>query len=311
MNISKVAKAKKGKKVFISGLAGALMLTMVGCTSKVVPPGTVVIVLQADGDSSIHARGSYTSWGRDRIYFVDTKLKSFTESMRILCKDDVNMVVDIKWVGSFKVSDDNISTIKEKVPATEIKSGDIKGYQLSLDKFYATAMKDIVRANSRMVVSQYSTDSIRANRTEIQTKINDLIRNRFKKLGYPIHTTDIMVSNLDYPKEINDQRKAIKNAQLEDKKQEALSIAAIKQASRAEAIAVAEGKAAIARAYADAKSNEVRSKTLTPEIIQMKQWDVLESLAGKFGEGDVLIMPYSSLSDKDSIMMRQAIKRVK
>jgi hypothetical protein len=44
-----------------------------GISTKVVPPGTVVIVLKSDGSSNIYTKGSYVSWGRDRVYFVDTK----------------------------------------------------------------------------------------------------------------------------------------------------------------------------------------------------------------------------------------------
>lgn len=288
----------------------AIPLFLTGCSSSVVPPGTVVIVLEADGDGNIHKKGSYTTWGRDRVYFVDTKLKSFTEKMEILCKDNINMTVEVKWIGSFDISTDKINIIKEKVPADKISTGDLEGYQLSLDKFYATAMKDIIRANSREQVSPYITDNIREKRTEIQSTIKKTIIDRFAKLGFPIKTTDIMISNLDYPEEVTKQRKAIKNAQLEDEKQAALAVAAIAQAKRAASIARENGMAQIESAKADAASNIVRSKSLTPEIIAMRQWDVLEKLSqptcDENGENcvapqlDMIFIPYDATS-KDEI----------
>jgi regulator of protease activity HflC (stomatin/prohibitin superfamily) len=279
--------------LMVSIMALTSVIGLSGCSTKVVPPGTVIIVLKSDGESAIYTKGSYMAWGRDRVYFVDTKWKSFTErKMKILCADDINMIVDIKWIGSFRATKDDIKIIKERVPAIKIKSGDITGYQLSLDQFYKTAMRDIVRANARSIISKYKTDNIREKRDEIQASIKKKIMERFDELGFPIVTTDIMVSNLDYPPEITAQRKAIKNAELEDQKQAALARAAIAQANREAGIAIEKGKAQIARARADAKANEIRAKSITPEIIAMRQWDVLETLAGK--EGDLMIVPYTT-----------------
>lgn len=287
------------------------VLALTGCYStKVVPPGTVVIVLEASGDSNIYTSGSYSAFGRDRVYFVDTKLKSFSESMDILCKDDINMTVDVKWIGSFSVTKDNIQIIKEKVPAVRVDSGDIVGYQLSLDKFYATAMRDIIRTYSRQNVSKYATDNIREERENIQLSVRTAVYERFKTLGFPIKSTDIMISNLDYPDEITAQRKAIKNAQLEDEKQAALAIAAIKQAERAAAIARENGKAQVEEARADAAANLIRSESLTPQIIQMRQWDVLSKIGGR--DGDLMIVPYQALGGKvDTAMITKSVDRTK
>jgi len=278
-----------------------------GFNTKVVPPGTVVIVLKSDGSSNIYTKGSYVAWGRDRVYFVDTKLKSFKETMKILCTDNINMTVDVKWVGSFNATKDNVDIIKKKVPAVPVKTGDITGYQLSLDQFYVTAMKDIIRANSRSIVSTYSTDSINGAREKIQKQIRERIIKRFKSLRYPVATTDIMVSNLDYPPEVTDQRNAIKKAQLENEKQAALATAAIEQAKRAAGIARERGKAKIEEAKADAESNRIRAKSLTPEIIQMRQWDVLENIGGK--DGDLMIVPFEDIRpSKQASMIGKSVK---
>ena len=277
-------------KLLIICLFACCFLT--GCQSRVVPPGTVVIVLTAGGKASLHTSGSYIAYGRDRVYFIDTKLKSYTETMKILCNDNINMTVDVKWVGSFNASREYIRIIKEKVPAIAVNNGDVKGFQLSLDRFYITAMRDIIRAITRETVAQYSTDDVRESRGKIQETVNTNIRKRFKQLGYPIITTDIMISNLDYPPEITAQRKAIKNAQLENEKQAALARAAIAQAKREAGIAREQGKAKVEAAKADAAANKIRAESLTPEIIQMRQWDVLEQIGGN---GNLFIVPYKAL----------------
>ena len=289
---------------FLIGFLGLVLVTSTtGCSSKVVPPGNIVIVLKSNGDTTIYTKGSYIAWGRDRVYFVETKLKSFTERMKILCEDNINMNVDVKWIGSFKVTKNDIKIIKEKVPAIKLQYDG--NYSLSLNKFYNTAVKDIIRANSRYVVSKYKTEVIREKRIDIQNEIKNRILKRLEELRYPIVTTDIMISNLDYPKEITEQRKAIKRAQLENEKQAALAKAAIEQAKREAGIAREKGKAQIERAKADALANKIRSESLTPEIIQMRQWDVLENLAGN---SNLMIVPYEALGNTlNAALLKKAI----
>lgn len=294
------------------GVLLVLFVIMVGCTSKVVPPGTTVIILSANGEVTIKTKGSYYAYGRDRVYFVDTKLKSFTESMKILCNDKVNMDVDVKWIGSFDVTKEKIQMIKEKVPAVRVPDGDITGYQLSLEQFYNIAMKDIIRANSRGIVSPYVTDAIPDNRKVIEKDIRKAVVERLTKLGYPVLTSDVLLSNLDFDPEITKTRQAIKAAELEDQRKAALAKAAVAQAKRDEDLAREQGKADIVRAKVKAKQNEIISKSITPEILAMKQWDVLEE-AAKGPNNEIFVIPYEALKSSDltgTVINKSALSRV-
>lgn len=271
-----------------------LFLSLSGCHSRVVPPGTTVIVLSTDGSTKIRKKGTYTAFGRDRVYFVDTKLKSFTENMKILCKDDINMDVDVKWIGNFNVKREKIDFIKSKVPAIRSDSGDITGYQLSLERFYETAVKSIIRGLSREVISPYITEAIPQQRRQIAASIRKKVLERLGQLNYPIETADVILSNLDYPEVVKNNREVIKNAQLEDTKQEALAEAAIKQATRNEHIAREQAKADIERARGKAAANRILSKSITPEILAMKQWEVLEAMA-KGPNNEVIVVPYEAI----------------
>jgi hypothetical protein len=120
-----------------------LTFLVVGC-GKVVPPGTTIVILDAQGNATTYQKGVYRAWGRDKVYFIDTKLMSFEQRMNILCSDDINMTVSVKWLGSFKVTKDTIETIKSKIPAQRVDRGDISGYELSLKRFYDMAVHDFV-----------------------------------------------------------------------------------------------------------------------------------------------------------------------
>jgi len=275
-----------------------------GC-GNVVPPGTVVIKLSAGGETEIYKQGVYKKWGRDRVYFVDTKLKSFTEKMEILCEDKVNLSVDVKWIGSFRVDKKYIDVIKDKVPAKEINTGDLEGYQLSLDEFYKTAVKDIIRGYSRQVISPYVTEAVNKNRIKVEADLKKKILERLAALNYPVQTTDVLLSNLDFDNVIKQQRSSIKKSELEDEKSAALAKASLAQAKRDEDIARAKGKATVAKAQADAAANNILSNSITPAILAMRQWEVLsEAAAGPNNE--LIIVPFEAIQTN---MMSNAINR--
>ena len=298
---------KKSLKSILVALV--VTFTLTGCTTQVVPPGNVVMVLKASGEGKIYKSGSFTAYGRDRVYFVDTKLKSFTEKLKILCDDNVNMGVDIKWIGSFDISANKINIIKEKVPSRKVDEGDITGYQLSLSEFYKIAIKDIVRANARAIVAPYKTDAIPKNRIAIEKSIKQLIISKLTESGYPVKTSDVLVSNLDYDPEVTATRKAIKQAQLEDQKKAALAVAALAQAKRNEDIARENGKALVETAKAEAKANKILTKSLTPAVLKLRQWEAMERI-GKGTNNELVIVPYEALggSTTSSAINRRTLR---
>ena len=289
----------------------ALVFTS-ACTRNVVPPGTVVIVAKTSGENEIHTKGVYTAYGKDRVYFVDSKLKSFTEQLNILCKDKVNMKVDVKWVGSFKTTKSDIEMIKAKVPSKAVKNGDINGFMLDLAGFYKTAMKDILRSNTRNVVSPYVTDTIADDRKTIEKDIRKAVIDRYVALGYPIQTTDVLISNLDYDPVITQQRQDIKKAQLDDQKKAAQAKATIAQAIRDEDIARAKGKALIEAKKAEAAGNKILSKSITPAILAMRQWEVLEKMAAG-PNNELIVLPYNAINNDtlSTTMNRQSLRGAK
>jgi len=298
-------------RTLAAGMAGIVLASMLTGCGKVVPPGTTVIILSPSGDSKIVSSGVYKGWGRDKVYFVDTKLKSYPKDLKILCADDINMDVSVKWVGSFDVRSDTIDVIKAKVPASQTRRGDVSGLELSLDQFYKIAMEDIVSSITRTTISAYKTDNIREQREEIRNTVKQGVIARLKELKYPVDTADVLITNLDYPKEITEMRKKIKNAELKDLENAAIAKAEVAKARRDAELAAEKGKARLVEAEADAAANRVRAESLTPEIIMIKQIEMYEKLANGPNNTAVLI-PFSALgSDMDKTMLlRDSVERL-
>ena len=298
-------------KTIVFCLAVVLAFTFAGC-GKVVPPGTTVMLLDPSGKTEVKHEGSYKTWGRTRAYLVDTKLKSYSKDLKILCADDINMDVSVKWVGSFKVSKETTDVIKKKVPAESIP-GEKKEFRLSLDKFFETTMEDILSSIARTVISPYKTDNIREKREEIRENIKQKFLTRMKKLKYPVETADVLVTNLDYPDEITKKRQAIKNAELQDLENAALAKAAVAKAKRNAELALEKGKAQLVEARADAAANKVRASSLTPEILAVKQLETLVRLA-EGPNNTVVVIPFDAIRPgglQETLLTREAIERLK
>lgn len=292
--------------VVVSGL-----FVSCGCIGTVVPPGTTVLVLKPRGAPVIKHEGVYKAWGRDKLYFVDTKLKSYSKDLKILCADDINMDVSVKWVGAFKVTTNTIDVIKTKVPAVNIKRDDIRGFQLSLDQFFDTAMGDMLSSIARTVVSPYITDNIREQRDELRTLIKNAFLKRMDTLKYPVETADILITNLDYPHSVTAQRQRIKEAELQDLENAAIAKAQVAKAKRDAELAAERGKAQLVQAQADAAANKARAKTLTREILAVKQLETLVKLA-EGPNNNTVVIPFDAIRPGIDQMMlnREAIERM-
>jgi regulator of protease activity HflC (stomatin/prohibitin superfamily) len=298
-------------KYFSMVLAVLAMMIVTGC-GQLVPPGKVVIVLDPQGGSTIFTKGVYKTYGRDKAYFVDGKMKSFTEQMKILCKDDINMDVDVKAVLSFKVSEDSIEFIKTKVPTERVDTGDVTGYELSLEKFYDMTVKDIVRSSARNIVSQYITDDIRPNRETIEADLNENIRKRIAELKYPLDVSAILVSNIDYPDSVKEMRNKIKQVQLSEQEKAAIAQAALAEAKRNVAVEQERAKVKLVKAEAEAAENLILAKALTPQFLQWRQFEVMETIASELSKGTnntVYMMPYETMTPAkmDAALIRDAV----
>jgi len=305
------------KRLILISLLACFVMTLTGCRGSVVPPGKKVIILHPNGESTIVSEGVYKAYGRDRLYFVDQKLKSYTESLKILCTDDINMDVDTKAVLSFQVDKGSFEFIKEKVPAVRTPDGaEVKGHELSLDKFYEMTVRDIIRSSARNIVSQYETDDIRPNRLKIEADLSADVRKRLTALKYPLNVSAVLVSNIDYPPVVIQQRNAIKNAELEDQRKAALAEAEMAEAQRRAGIETELAKVRMIRAQAQADENGILAKSLTPSYLSWRQMEVMENVSTEMAKGEnnvVFIMPYEAINQAtmNTAMMRESIETIR
>jgi regulator of protease activity HflC (stomatin/prohibitin superfamily) len=133
---------------------------------------------------------------------------------------------------------------------------------------------------------------------------------RLTELKYPVETSDVIMSNMDFPPEVNEHREEIKKAQLENERLAAQADAKVQEAKRQAQLAREEGKAEMERARAIAEANKVLGETYKkyPELLIKQQWEALGELAGSQNTV-IVIMPYEALQSgaADAALMRELV----
>jgi len=268
---------------------------MMSCTGHVVPAGKIVIIKSTDGTTEVITSGIYDVWGRDRAYFLDSKVKTFTERMKILCADDINMNVDVKFVGYMKVNVKDkaqIENVVQKIPAIK-KDGEISGYEISLENFYSLVIKDIIRANSREIISKIKTDGIRGKRKELQEEIKNAVIKQIQESNFPIQANNVMISNIDYPESVTKQREEIKTIQLDEIKKDAAAKAELAEAKRRVEVETQKAKVRIIKAKAIAAENRIIAVSLTNNYLKYLEIAYMEKMASNANK-DKIYIPYGS-----------------
>jgi len=165
----------------------------------------------------------------------------------------------------------------------------IKTYGLNWeDKIINPIVRDVVRN----VIGKYPAENIPVKRNEIATKIENAIRNQLNKIpNKPVIFESFQLRDIILPENIKKQIERVQIAKQEAERAK-YEVLKAEQLAQKEAV-IAEGKANAAKieaqgkadaklieAKAQAKANELISKSLTNELLKLKQIEV----QGKFNE---------------------------
>ena len=150
----------------------------------------------------------------------------------------------------------------------------------------------VVREVARNVVGSYKAEELPPKRNEIAKKIEDKIREQVDSFPTkPVVLEAVQLREISLPKKIKDQIEKVQVAkqeaqrvqyEVERAKKEAEKKAALAQGDADAKKIKAQGEAQkiTIEANAQAKANELISKSLTPQLIELKQIQV----QGKFNE---------------------------
>lgn len=145
------------------------------------------------------------------------------------------------------------------------------------EKIVNPVVRDIVRN----VVGNYSAEDLPTKRNEIAVQIEQQIRKNIDSLpSKPVSLLSVQLREIVLPDKIKEQIEKVQIAKQETQRVTNEVERAKQEAEKVKAIAEGEAKAKIIEATATAQSNALVSKSLTPQLIQLKQIEV----QGKFND---------------------------
>jgi regulator of protease activity HflC (stomatin/prohibitin superfamily) len=146
------------------------------------------------------------------------------------------------------------------------------------ERFTSDVVLNDVRAIAREVAGQYDTITLLTNRGEFTKGIRDALTAKWSEMG--LNVEQVSVQDVRYPESITSKYAEAQAAEVA--KAQALN-------EQETARVKAETKAIEAKGEADA--NRVLSESLTPEVVQMRYVEALESIGAN---GNLVVVPQGS-----------------
>lgn len=269
------------KKLTKISLAAAIAVSLTGCGSRVeVPPAHVGKIMTKDGYKegiveTSKFRLDFCTVYCDKLVTLDVSDHAITEQMQLFIpKDKLNMSFDIKM--TLAVNPEKYEQIYSLIPPTTDNNETVS--HIEWNRVYRTYVQNIVIAQAREVLSQYSISEIASSRDAINQEISQVLSNTISERT-PFILRYAGIADVAYPEIIiraqenaAERREMInqENAQLEISKVQLERELQEEQMKRAIEVEKAE---------ADAQVNAILADSVSDRYVQYRRLQVLEQMA--------------------------------
>lgn len=274
--------------------AMAVALTMVGCGQLVeVGPAQVGKVMDAAG----YKEGTIpTSKFRleaclrepcEKLVVLDASDRSFKESMDLFMpKDKLLMDFDVRATMSLDPgSYDQVFTKVTPRPQSDTL------YNIPLGQVYDTYAKDIIRAEVREFLSEYTISEIASSREAINAELSARLSKSIRERT-PFRVRYIGIADLQYPPVIvKAQENAAERREKIEQENAQLEISKV-QLKRQLKEAQLQRKVDVEQATAEAEVNRIMGQSMTEEYRTYKSFQIMEKMASS---GNKVFMPVDML----------------
>ena len=258
------------------GILAAMALTLTGCAYKTVPPGHVGIRVEMTGaERGVQSIPLQTGrvWYNpinetvlDYPTFVQRAIWTHSSVEGSVNNDEISFQSKdaLHFTADVAVS---YQLLRDKVPHFYVQFRNDNIHQFT-DGF----LRDAVRNAIGKVANDYNAEEINGNKqSEITEKAMAIVSQKLSPIGVEI----VQLGFTAPPRPPEEVARAIK-----------MKIAAIQRAEQAEnerREAIAEGEKTVALAQATARANDYIHRSVTPQLVQWRQLDILSAKwDGKF-----------------------------
>jgi hypothetical protein len=268
------------KRATMASVIVLSVLGLVGCGPKVeVPAAYVAKIMTKDG----YKEGTIgTSKFRldpcfaycDREVLLNVGDRSITETMELFMpKDKLNMTFDLR--ATLSINPTKYEELFARLPP-DISEDNV--YYISWQKGYETYARDIIRAEAREFLSQYSIAEVASSREVINAKLSEKLSHSILKRT-PFTVRYIGLADIQYPEIIvNAQKNAAERREMIEQENAQLEISKV-QLERQLQEQKLQRAIDVEKAEAESLVNKILAESITPGYIKYKELEVMAKIA--------------------------------
>lgn len=209
----------------------------------------------------------------DKIVLMSIADQAKAEPLTLFMpKDKLNMTFGLQATLSIRESEvDNLFNT--------ITPMDINGQQwISTDKIYETYAQQIIRAEAREFLSQFTINDIASNLEAINGKLSQKLTKSIQDRT-PFNVRYVGLSNLGYPPIVTEAQEAAAKRTEMIRQEEAQLELSKTQLERQYQEQVMQRKIDVEKARADAEVNKVLGDSLTPQYVRYQELEIMKKVA--------------------------------
>ena len=264
-------------------LATAIAVVLPGCGSKVeVPPAHVGKIMTKNGYNegvvqTSKFRLEFCTVYCDKLVTLDVSDRAVTEQMSLFVpQDKLNMAFEIKL--TLAVNPDKFDEIYTLIPPSANETDSSSMASIAWSRVYDTYAKNIIIAEVREILSEYSIAEIASSREainqRIQTELSESIRKRT-----PFVVRYAGIADVDYPPIIiQAQENAAERREMIQQEEAQLEISKV-QLERQLQEEKMKRAIEVEKAKADAEVNRILADSMNENYVQYRSLSILEKMA--------------------------------
>lgn len=270
-----------------------LALSLAACGSRVeVPPAHVAKVMTKDGykPDTIGTSKFRLEWCWaycDKLVLLDASDQAVSEKMELFMpQDKLNMSFDLRL--TMIINPQKYEELFARIPPVDQNGVDY----ISWAKAYQTYAQQIVRAEAREFLSQFTIAEIASSRESVNSQLSERLTKSINSKT-PFQVRYVGLADIQYPKIIVEAQENAAQRREQIQQEEAqleISKVALERQLQEQRL---QRSIDVEKAQAEAEVARIQAKSLTPEYIRYRELQILEKMA----DSDNKIFVPSSMLD--------------
>lgn len=260
-------------------VVSALAFSLAACGSKVeVPAAHVAKIMTKDGykADTIGTSKFRLDWCWaycDKLVLLDASDQAVSEKMELFMPEDkLNMTFDLRL--TMIINPNKYEELFARIPPVDQNGVDV----ISWNKAYVTYAQQIVRAEAREFLSDFTIAEIASSRETINTQLSQRLTKSINEKT-PFQVRYVGLADIQYPKIIVEaQENAAERREKVQQEEAQLQISKV-QLERQLQEQQLQRKVDVERALAEAEVARIQSQSLTPQYMKYRELQILEKLA--------------------------------